>query len=128
LSVLYAKWKRDGWQRRGDNYGENYEIKNSSKYTVVCDGDDGWQNQPSPKHPALIARYMGYLKYGYTFRFTLEGYEHLLDDTTDSACWDSLGSLVCSREGILYKYSLIDLERGCLGIIHDLESLTQDLS
>lgn len=125
LGVLYPKWERDGWQRRGDNYGQNREIKEAKKYTVVCDGDDGWQSQPSRQHPPLIARYVGYLTHGYTFRFTLDGVDDLLDDQVDSACWDSLGNLVFSRQGVLYKYSLDDLSRGRPGSIHDLEPLTK---
>ena len=67
LSVLYPKWERDGWRRRGDNYG-THEIKNLAKYTVECRGDDGWGNQPSRQYPALTARDIGYLAHGYTFR------------------------------------------------------------
>jgi len=126
LGVLYPKWERDGWQRRGDNYGTSHEIKNASKYTVECVGDEGWQNRPSRKHPALFARYVGYLAHGCTFRFTLDGFPDLLDDCVDSACWDSLGNLVYSREGILYKYSLEDLKKGNPGSIMDLEPLTQN--
>ena len=126
LSVLYPKWQRDGWQRRGDNYGVKRQIKNSAKYMVVCEGDDGWQNKPSRQHPALSVRYIGYLEHGYTFRFTLDGFDDLLDDKVDSACWDGVGNLVYSREGILYKYALNDLKNGRPGAVHDLEPLTQD--
>lgn len=53
------------------------------------------------KHPTLIVRYVGYLAHGYTFRFMLEGFAELLDDQVDSACWDSFGNLVYSRDGFL---------------------------
>jgi hypothetical protein len=125
LSVLYAKWERDGWQRRGNNYGTTRRIENPSKYMIACDGDDAWQNRPSRKHPPLIAQYVGYLEHGYTFRFSLDRFENLLDNQVDSACWDSLGNLVYSRQGILYKYSLSDLKNRCPRIIYDLEALTQ---
>ena len=125
LSVLYARWRRDGWQRRGDNYGTQRVIANASSYQVECIGDDGWQNRPTSKHPALIVRYKGYLTHGYTFRFELDGYPDLLDASVDSACWDSLGNLLYSRQGVLYKYSLQDLELGREGAVHDLEALVK---
>lgn len=123
LSVLYSKWQRDGWQRRGDDYGNERNISDASSYQIECIGDDGWQHRPSKKHPTLIVRYAGYLTHGYTFRFELEEYPELLDARVDSACWDSLGNLLYSRQGILYKYSLQDLERGQAGAVHDLEAL-----
>ncbi len=124
--VLYPRWQRDGWQRRGDNYGTNRRIKDASKFTVVCDGDDGWHNKPSRRHPSLIVRFVGYLDHGYTFRFALEGFGDLLDEQVDSACWDQLGNLVYSRQGVLYKYSLDDLKNGSPGTVHDLEPLAQN--
>ena len=124
LGVLYSKWVRDGWRRRGDNYGVQRRITNAAQYTVKCIGDDGWENKPTPKHPALIARYLGYMPQGHTFRFALDGYADLLDHRVDSACWDSRGNLVYSRLGILYKYSLDDLKKGHPGSILDLEPLT----
>lgn len=128
LGVLYPKWERDGWQRRGDNYGTNRRIKDAPKLTVVCDGDDGWQSKPSRRHPSLIARFVGYLDHGYTFRFALDGFDDLLDDRVDSACWDNLGNLVYSRDGILYKYALDDLKNGRPGTVYDLEPLARNES
>lgn len=125
LGVLYPKWERDGWQRCGDNFGTNRRVTTAAKYTVACDGDDGWQHRPSRKHPKLFVRYVGYLAHGYTFRFMLDRFDDLLDDHVDSACWDSLGHLVYSREGVLYKYSLDDLKHGRPGTVHDLEPLTK---
>ena len=124
LGVLYPKWERDGWRRRGDNYGTERKIENAKKYTVECSGDEGWQHKPSRKHPALIAKYVGYLAHGYTFRFQLDQTDNPLDEKVDSACWDSLANLVYSRNGCLFKYSLEDLKTGRPGFVHDLEALT----
>jgi hypothetical protein len=124
LGVLYPRWERDGWRRRGSNFGTHREIKRL-KYTVECIGDDGWQNRPSRNHPCLVVRYVGYLAHGYTFRFALDGYADLLDDRVDSACWDSLGNLIYSRDGILYKYALGGLRNGLPSKVIDLEPLTQ---
>lgn len=99
-------------------------LKNVLTYTVECIGGDGWLNKPSKQHPALCVRYIGYRAHGYTFRFTLDNYPDLLDDHVDSACWDSLGNLIYSREGVLYKYSLNDLKAEQPGVTHDLEPLT----
>lgn len=126
LSVLYARWARDGWQRRGDHYGTRRKLKGTSKYVVDHHEDDGWQHRPSSKHPTLVVRYVGYLTHGYTFRFTLENFPDLLDDHVDSASWDSLGNLVYSRKGILYQYSLADLKTGHPGTVLDLEPLVQN--
>lgn len=126
LSVLYAKWARDGWKRLGNNYGNDRRIKRASKYTVVCDGDDGWIHQPTRKHPSLTVRYIGYLQHGYTFRFRLEGFPELIDDVVDSACWDSLGNLLFSRDGVIYKFSLHALKSGAAPSAHDLEPLSPE--
>lgn len=123
FGVFYPRWERDGWRRRGDNFGTERRIKDAPTFTVVCDGDDGWQYQPSPRHPSLIARFIGYLDHGRTFRYSLEGFEDLLDDRVDSASWDSRGNLVYSREGILYRYSLHEIRKGLPGSVHDLERL-----
>ena len=56
----------------------------------------------------------------------LEEYPDMLDAQVDSACWDSLGNLLYSRRGILYRVSLNDFEQGRPGAVHDLESLQQD--
>lgn len=126
LSVLYARWRRDGWVRRGENFGEKREVADSSSYVVECVGDDGWQHAPSREHPALVARFIGYLKHGYTFRFTLQEFPELLDDQVDSACWDSRGNLVYSRLGVLYRYTPKAIATGEPDAVVDLEPLAQD--
>ena len=47
-----------------------------------------------------------------------------LDKKVDSAQVDSIGNLVFSRAGVLYRYSPDDLQRGAPGSVHDLEPLT----
>jgi hypothetical protein len=126
LGVLYPRWIRDGWRRRGENYGTDRRIQDSKKYRVACDGDDGWEIQPSRRHPLLTVRYIGYLDHGYTFRYALEGYPDLIDDQVDSACWDAHGNLVFSRNGIVSLYSLQNLQQGTPGVVHDLEPLTKE--
>jgi len=123
LGVLYPRWRRDGWRRRGDNYGTSREIKNAKKYIVECDDDDGWEHMPSTEHPILTTKYLGYLTHGYTFKFELDCDISCFDKSVDSACWDSLGNLVYSREGVLYKYSLDDIRRGSPGSKHNLERI-----
>lgn len=124
LGVLYARWQRDGWLRRGDNYGTQRKVKNAVDHTVLCEGDDGWSHQPTPKHPALIAQFFGYCG-GYNFRYRLDGYDDLLDDQVDCACWDSRGNLIYSRQGVLTKLSLENIKRHQPGSVHDLEPLVE---
>ena len=125
MGVCVPKLERDGWTRRGDNYGTHRRIKSASTYTIECTGDDGWESRPTLKHPPLIAKYVGYLRHGYTFRYSIKKYPKILDDTVDSACWNSAGDLICSRLGVLYKYSLEDLDSGRPGSVHDIEHLTK---
>jgi hypothetical protein len=101
LSVLYPRMERDGWRRRGDNWGRNKAVVGAKKYTVVCEGDDGWERKLSPKHPALVMRYAGFLAHGYTFRFRVPAQPDLLDDQVDWANYDSRGQLVVARQGIV---------------------------
>ena len=125
LSVLYPRLERDGWTRSGNNYGNKVEAKNSKKYIVNCENDDGWYWQPSRKHPILRMYYRGYLERGYTFEFKLEDYLEILDSTVDWATWDFLGNLVLAKQGKLYKYELDDFKRGKPSFCKDLESLEQ---
>jgi hypothetical protein len=125
LSVLYPRWERDGWRRRGSHFGVERVLEKSPTYAVECVGDDGWEHRPTPAHPALIARYVGYLTHGYTFQFSLHEFPDVLDLQVDSACWDSLGNLVYSRAGILHKLTLETLLTGGPGTLIDLESLSR---
>ncbi len=113
---------RDGWQRRGDNYGTR-QYCHGNKQIAPYVGDDGWQSQPTPKHPVLTARFLGYLKRREMFEYCLEGHEELLDKQVDCAAWDSLGNLIFSRLGVLHKLSLEQIKRKEPGSVHDLESL-----
>ena len=128
FGVFFPRLKRDGWVRRGDHFGVEQRIRPASKYMVKCIGDDGWENRPSNRHPTMVAKYIGYLQHGYTFRFELNKYPSLLDENVQSACWDSLGNLICARQGVLYKYSLEDLQTGNPGTVKDLEPLSRNQS
>ena len=105
LSVLYPRLERDGWRRRGDNWGRE-EVTKAKKLTVVCTGDDGREHQPSSKHPLLQMWYAGYLQHGYTFRFRVPAQPDLLDDHVDWANYDSRGQLVVARKGVVTIYKL----------------------
>jgi hypothetical protein len=106
LSVLYPRLERDGWRRRGDNWGRDTVVQGAKKYTVLCAGDDGWARQPSAKHPELIMWYAGYLVHGRTFRFRVPAQPDLLDDDVDWANYDSRGQLVVARQGVVTIYGL----------------------
>ena len=106
LGVLYPRLERDGWRRRGDNWGREKEVRGAKKLTVVTTGDDGWERRPSAKHPALIMWYAGYLTHGYTFRFRVPSQPDLLDDDVDWANYDSRGQLVVARKGVVTIYGL----------------------
>jgi len=106
LGVLYPRLERDGWRRRGDNWGRDKEVRGAKKLTIVATGDDGWERRPSAKHPALIMWYAGYLTHGYTFRFRVPSQPDLLDDDVDWANYDSRGQLVVARKGVVTIYGL----------------------
>lgn len=122
LQLFYSKLKRDGWIREGDNYGTDREIKTARSYTVIREGDDGWRSQPTPHHPVLHTHYVGYSG-GYRFRFGLSGSSELLDERVDSACWDSLGQLVFSRDGMVHCFALKDIAAGIPTRTLNLEGL-----
>lgn len=124
LSVFIPRLERDGWKRQGKNYGEDREVTTEPKYTLERIGDEGWYNQPAEGYPMLRTRYIGYLKHGYTFAFSLDEHPELIDQTVDSACWDSQKNLIFSRNGIVYRYSLDDLAKKKPGFVLNLESLT----
>lgn len=125
LGVFYPRLIRDGWIRVGENYGTHRQLKNTKKYMVACDGDDGWINQPTLNYPALTMKYIGYLEHGYTFRYSLTGRENIVADEVTSACWDSLGQLVVAKHGVISLYTLADLRRGSPSVSHDLNTLSQ---
>lgn len=102
-SVLYPRLERDGWRRRGDNWGRDEEVRRAKQYTVVNTGDDGWERQPSAKHPALIMWYAGYFGTR-VFRFRLPAQPDLLDDDVSWANYDSIGQLVVARKGVVTIY------------------------
>jgi hypothetical protein len=106
LSVVYPRLERDGWRRRGDNWGHAAIVKKAKRFTATHAGDDGWIRQPSAKYPALIMWYAGYLAYGYTFRFRIPAQPDLLDDDVDWANYDSRGQLVVARKGVVTIYRL----------------------
>ena len=104
--MVYPRLERDGWRRRGDNWGHAAIAKSAKRYTATHAGDDGWTRQPSSKHPALIMWYAGYLAHGYTFRFRVPAQPDLLDDDVDWANYDSRGQLVVARKGVVTIYGL----------------------
>ncbi|HXT99713.1 MAG TPA: hypothetical protein VN903_01885 [Polyangia bacterium] len=103
LGVLYPRLLRDGWRRRGDNWGRKTVLPDRKQYTVICEGDDGWERRPSPKHPTLIMWYAGFFGI-YTFRFRVREQPDLLDDDVDWANYDSRGQLVVARKGVVTIY------------------------
>lgn len=123
LSVLYPRMERDGWRRVGDDWGQNKEVPKAKKYTVMCEGDDGWELQPSRKHPVLRCWYAGYLEHGYTFRFRVPESSELLDDTVDWATYDSLGKLVVAKLGVVTVYELTGGKNLSKRFEFDFESL-----
>ena len=118
LSVLYPRLERDGWRRRGDNWGRETEVRGTKKFMVACEGDDGWERQPSAKLPALVMRYAGFLEHGYTFRFRVPAQPDLLDDQVDWANYDSRGRLLVARQGILTIHAW---KRGQFEPVHMLD-------
>jgi hypothetical protein len=123
LGVLYRRLARDGWYRVGDNWGIQTEIQQPD-YGLNCIGDDGWQSQPTPAHPALRMVNTGY-RYGtHHFKFWLAEFPTLINDKADWACWDSLGQLLFSHAGAIYKYGLDDIYAGTPKTVIDLEHLT----
>lgn len=110
-AVLYSRLKRDGWEP-------------SPEPAIVQ--DSGWRIRPTPRHPYLRLWSLGYSaqKGGYVFRFKIDDFADLLDGHVTWACWDSLHNLIFARLGIVYKYSLSDLQCGKPGAKFDLEPLT----
>ena len=105
FGVLYRRLIRDGWFRAGDDWGIETRIK-SKDYETERVGDYGWEYQPTPQHPTLRMVYTGYKNGTYQFKFRLDEFPDLINEKTDWACWDCLGQLILSCEGILYKYDI----------------------
>jgi hypothetical protein len=112
LGVLYPRLARDGFQRLGPNRGSE-RILPGLKYRVAVDGDDGWGCRPSPRHPELQLRFVGYLEHGYTFAFQLDAYPRLLNGAS-WACWDSRGDLWVARPGLVELYTMKNIGRGSI--------------
>lgn len=124
-SVLFPRMQRDGWERAGDNWGEEKK-KKTKKYQLECVGDDGWLHKPTAGHPTLRAKYIGYLEHGRTFRFSLDEYPDLLASDVAWAAWDCDGNLIFTRMGILFKYALADIKRGRPTFERDLENIRRE--
>ncbi|MEM6259294.1 MAG: hypothetical protein AAGI37_13500 [Planctomycetota bacterium] len=122
--VLYKRFERDGWKRRGDNYGQDKKLKSiRNKFNIANMKDDGWVCQPTRKHPQLFAWYRGYFERGYTFEFQLDTHPDLLQGT-EWACWSSKGDLLAVDDGILKRYTRQDLQSGTPSFCEDLNMLT----
>lgn len=121
MPVLASRLERDGWRRLGPNRGTSVEIEGPG-YMVANLGDDGWQSQPSPRHPALRCFLRGYFAHGYTFAFELEGAPEFGDDV-EWATWDAGGDLLVARDGWIERYDLDALQRRAPAFRMDLGGL-----
>lgn len=101
-AVLYQRLRRDGWHRTGD---------------------DVWINRPTAAHPTLRMANTGYKNGSLRFRFWLEEFPRLIPEQADWACWDSMGQLLFSCAGSLYKYALDDIPAGKARTVINLEHL-----
>lgn len=110
LGVIYERLERDGFQRLGDNWGKRRKLR-ASTHQVACVGDDGWSRRPSRRHPALTARFLGYLAHGYTFAFSLDEHPDLLEGAL-WATWDWSGNLWVAWPGTVSRFTAKDLRTG----------------
>ncbi len=125
--VLHSRLVRDGWRRIGKNYGSEKRLRSiSNKYFVANIGDDGWEQKPSKKHPALRMRYQGYYERGRTFQFELEGYSDIVNSTVEWATWDSRGHLLVAWAGCIRRFTLKDLRKKKPSYEYDLNELERD--
>lgn len=108
-AVIFARFERDGFERLGDNWGDEQEF-NTPRFHVVCTGDDGWGRRPARGYPELQVRYVGYFS-GLRFAFTLEEYPYILEGAS-WVTWDSGNNLWVARPGIVEQYTLDDLRSG----------------
>ena len=124
FTVLYPRMRRDGWTRMGDNYGAMRKVPGAKKYTVVCEGDDGWQWRHPKARMTLEARYTGYLDFGYTFAFTLREHPELIPADADWATWDAPGHLIVAHQGQAHRYTRAEIHAGKPGVSIDCNAFT----
>jgi len=118
LGVVYERFERDGFTRLGENWGTERKL-NTRKYQIECVGDDGWSCRPSPKHPELSVRFVGYLAHGYTFSFSLK-HPDLLEGA-QWATWDANANLWVAWPGVVSRFTLKDLRAGTPSFSLDLD-------
>jgi len=116
LGVIYARLRRDGFVRRGGNWGEAARLPTKT-YQVAQYRDDGWVSQ---RYRQLTVRYVGYLQHGYTFAFSLDDYPGLLDGAS-WATWDACGQLWVARPGTVERFTDRDLRRGTPSLTIDVD-------
>ena len=119
LGVVYERFERDGFTRLGENWGTERKL-NTRKYQIECVGDDGWSCRPSPKHPELSVRFVGYLAHGYTFSFSLNEHPDLLEGA-QWATWDANANLWVAWPGVVSRFTLKDLRAGTPSFSLDLD-------
>jgi len=110
LGVVYERFERDGFTRLGENWGTERKL-NTRKYQIECVGADGWSCRPSPKHPVLSIRFVGYMAHGYTFSFSLNEHPDLLEGA-QWATWDASANLWVAWPGVISRFTLKDLREG----------------
>jgi len=118
LGVVYERFERDGFTRLGENWGTERKL-NTRKYQIECVGADGWSCRPSPKHPELSVRFVGYLAHGYTFSFSLK-HPDLLEGA-QWATWDANANLWVAWPGVVSRFTLKDLRAGTPSFSLDLD-------
>lgn len=106
---LDLRIERDGFQRLGPSWGEEYRF--DDPFRVECVGDDGYGKRPTQEHPELVVRYLGYINSTETFSFSLTEKPQLLEGA-NWATWDSGGNLWVARPGIVEQFRLEDINRG----------------
>jgi hypothetical protein len=110
LGVIYERFERDGLQRLGENWGKREKLA-TRDHQVACHGDDGWGRRAWRGGPELKVRFLGYLKHGYTFSFSLDEHPGLLEGAS-WATWDASGNLWVARPGVVEQFTREDLRQG----------------